>query len=386
MEVQSNTILKAGTHSVDLFSGQSLYSQAREKINVIIKERNLSPGHKLPSIREISSAIGVTRGTAAKAIAQMTNEGIFISKAGKGVYINKSTVTGEPVELQTIYILSAGGSKENAEDYLIHNPFWNQILSGVRTALQNAGSNIRFRFSFLRNFLMEKDATPRGRRWNDIGFMILGDCKPSELQEITQLTNSVVLVHGITRSSLVTSICADCAEGSEMLVDHLVGLGHRRIAFCGVIETQHRVNYEKYKGFRNAMQRNRLPVPDAYCRSCLFGLEEGYRVVQPLLKLPEPPTAIVIFNDETAIGAMRAIRDAGLTIPRDISVTGFDNIATSSYIVPSLTTVSVKMSELGQIGVARLFEVHRSGECEKYMLKPELIVRESTGPVKNGTP
>lgn len=121
--------------------------------------------------------------------------------------------------------------------------------------------------------------------------------------------------------------------------------------------------------------------PDKDCRLCLANMEEGYRTVQPLLAQPDRPTAIMFINDEAAIGALRAIHEAGLRVPQDISVTGFDNIPASRFVTPTLTTVSMPMVEMGRVGVRQLLQAHRTGHAESVVFKSELMVRESTGSI-----
>jgi len=104
-----------------------------------------------------------------------------------------------------------------------------------------------------------------------------------------------------------------------------------------------------------------------------------------LLKLPERPTAVVAHNDLIAIGAMKAFKEAGLRVPEDISVVGFDDIAAASYVQPSLTTIAYPKRQMGRAGIETLLGLLRSEEempAGTLKLPVELIVRASTGPAK----
>jgi len=365
-----------------------LYAQARAKIEEMITERNLSANDQLPTVRQISATIGISRATTSKAIIGMIEEGILAGRQGKGVFLNYRPEQPVRSELKTVYVLSGGKPTFGEfENYLVHTPFWNAIVTGIRQGFAAGHEAIRLRFAMLPQFVAEEDVVPRKRRWDEIGFIIMTDPTPENFEKILRLKTSVVLVHGRRNAESVATINTDFIQGTEMIVDHLVGLGHRNIFFCG--ETQINkyntggIDLGKVAGFRKAMARHGLPADDnRNVRSCPYGTEEGYQAAQMILAQKDRPTALVMGNDELAIGAIRAIREAGLNVPGDISVAGFDNIPIGRFNCPSLTTVATPMQELGRLSVQKLFNVHDGGSPDPVCLKPELIVRESTGPVK----
>jgi LacI family transcriptional regulator len=111
--------------------------------------------------------------------------------------------------------------------------------------------------------------------------------------------------------------------------------------------------------------------------------EIGYRPMQGLLEKTRNFTAIFCFNDIAAIGAIRALKDAGLSVPGDVSVVGFDDIQSAAYSTPSLTTVRQPLTEMGQRGAQVLLERignHDAEHPSEIVMAPELVVRESTGP------
>jgi LacI family transcriptional regulator len=114
--------------------------------------------------------------------------------------------------------------------------------------------------------------------------------------------------------------------------------------------------------------------------------EIGYKPMQSLLERTRAFTAVFCFNDISAIGAIRALKDAGLSVPGDVSVVGFDDILSAAYFTPSLTTVRQPLEQMGRRGAQVLLE--RIADREKkfsgeIVMSPELVVRESTGPAKN---
>ena len=358
---------KAKPAAADFDSVQPLYVRARTKIEELITHSKLSPNDQLPTVRQISADIGISRATVAIAVNRMIDEGVLVARQGKGIYLREPPDAPRVVDLRSVYLLSPGRpSVMGLESYMTHSPFWSQILNGVRQQIQMSGQSIRLRFAFLPDFLDEEDATPRQRRWDDVGFILLQDPDSPELQRLLRLGRSVVQVHGISKSQALTSVSVDCGAATVKLVDHLVSLGHRRIAFCGSVVRRFRhyslVDFEKVRGYWLGLEKNGIRLnPDVYVRDCNFGPEEGYRAIQPLLALPasERPTGVICGNDEIALGAMRAIREAGLSIPEDLSVAGFDNLTMGRFAFPSLTTVALHMEKMGQLAVQKLMEIHR---------------------------
>ena len=171
-------------------------------------------------------------------------------------------------------------------------------------------------------------------------------------------------------------------KGARTAVQHLLSLGHRRIAF---IAGSHRTGQsaERQAGYVEALNDAGIPADPALVVPGFFVQTGGHAATQQLLDLPTPPTAIFAANDEMAFGAIDAIHSRGLRVPDDISVVGFDDIATSSYIHPPLSTMRQPLGELSACAVRELVALieGKGIEPSKTTLPLELIVRESTGPV-----
>jgi LacI family transcriptional regulator len=113
------------------------------------------------------------------------------------------------------------------------------------------------------------------------------------------------------------------------------------------------------------------------------GQASGYASMQKLLALPWPPTAVFAHNDVLAMGAMSAIRQAGLTVPQDMSIVGYDDIIHSAYLNPPLTTVKLPIAEMGRVAGKKILDLIKSGDAfspTTTTLPVELIVRASTAP------
>jgi DNA-binding LacI/PurR family transcriptional regulator len=169
---------------------------------------------------------------------------------------------------------------------------------------------------------------------------------------------------------------------------HLIELGHRKIAYLGN-KLGGRTTEERERGFREEMNAKGLEVPEAYVYLTPQGTPAGgYAGVQYLCSLPELPTAIMCYNDYLAVGVYGALSQAGLRIPQDISVTGFDDITIAPYLIPALTTLRQHKVELGVRAVRMMLEMleqkrDRSDplpEPQKVNIKGELCIRGSTAP------
>lgn len=170
--------------------------------------------------------------------------------------------------------------------------------------------------------------------------------------------------------------------GMRKAVNHLVELGHTHMAF--IAEPAHLSKaYHRVQGYKKALEMHGLQFNNDLIIEGGFRQRSGRLIGAQLLEMPHPPTAIVACNDLLALGAMRAAQERGLTIGRDISITGFDDIVLAEYAHPSLTTVHQPAREIGTMISKMLVKVINGGHLEQsqIILEPELIIRESTGPV-----
>lgn len=181
-----------------------------------------------------------------------------------------------------------------------------------------------------------------------------------------------------------SNIVIDYSTGIDQAIEHLAALGHRRIAFItGPMElSSARV---RYQAFRNSMQRKKLPIDEELVRNGNHRIDGGQAAASQLLQLREAPTAIVCSNDLTAIGAIGTIHQAGLDVPRDISVIGYDDIEISNFTQPPLTTIRVSRSEIATRAFTALYAVSHKGEMQgiAYMIKASLVIRQSTALAKS---
>jgi LacI family transcriptional regulator len=174
------------------------------------------------------------------------------------------------------------------------------------------------------------------------------------------------------------NLYVDNVAASRAAVEHLIGRGHERI---GMIAGQGGPRQARARGYHAALAAHGLPPEEALTRDGDFSEEGGHRAMLSLLDGPRPPTAVFAASDVMAVGALVAIREAGLRVPEDVAVVGFDDIPVARLITPRLTTVAQFQENLGVRAAEMLLErldgkAPEQGRSEE--MPYELIVREST--------
>lgn len=181
--------------------------------------------------------------------------------------------------------------------------------------------------------------------------------------------------------TLVPTVDSDGFGGAIAATEHLLSLGHTRIALLGGREDLDSAR-EREKGFRAAMLAAGVKVDEALVRDSRYDPDVATEVAGDLLALSEPPTAIFAANDITALSAMAVAARRGLSIPGDISIIGFDDIPEASLSHPRLTTVRQPLQAMGAAAMAMLLDIIAGVDREPHIrMDTELIVRESCGPV-----
>ena len=170
------------------------------------------------------------------------------------------------------------------------------------------------------------------------------------------------------------------SRGAARAARHLAELGHRRIAFISGPDT-FRSSHERGRGFAEGLAEHGLVLDPAYVRRAAYTFESGVEAATELLALPQRPTAIFAGNDEMAIGVMKAARDAGLDVPRDLSIVGFDDLPMASRVWPNLTTVRLPIRDMGRMAAEKLTAGLRGLDPATLVqpeVDPSLVVRDST--------
>ncbi len=189
-----------------------------------------------------------------------------------------------------------------------------------------------------------------------------------------------VLIDCLEVTVSIPSVCVDNFKGGYLATAHVAALGHQRIAHIGGAPGQEMARQRK-RGYLQALDDHNL---DYRCVVATpterWDHQAGYQVMQQLLHSAPRPTAVFAASDQMAIGAYRAIAEAGLAVPDDISLVGFDDIDAAAYTAPPLTTIRQPFAELAARAVALLLQIigGERSEDTRVILPPELVVRQST--------
>ncbi|GAB2975683.1 LacI family DNA-binding transcriptional regulator [Saccharothrix stipae] len=175
------------------------------------------------------------------------------------------------------------------------------------------------------------------------------------------------------------SVGADNWSGGLAATRHLLDLGHRRIAVItgatGMLSGRARLD-----GYRAAMDAAGVPVDPEFVREGHFQIVDGLAQTRELLRLPNPPTAVVTGNDGEALGVYQAVYEAGLRIPDDLSVVGFDDLPPAQWMIPALTTIRQPLCEMAGTATGMVIDLAQGRALPQHrlVLSTELVVRAST--------
>lgn len=266
----------------------------------------------------------------------------------------------------------------------IEDPWFVQVLLGIEEELASRDSSLMLgslellgRYDPARVFEWIRDHRVDG--------MILAKTQRRDraiLHAAAEARLPVVAVAPDERLPDVQVLHCNNFEAGILIAEHLVDLGHTRIAFAAgpphSIDSKHRL-----RGVREGLARRKLRLDPALIYSCGgWALEAGTTFGQSLLGRPLPMTAIVFANDALALGFLRVAHERGVRVPQDVSVTGFDGLPLGAISWPSLTTVAQPIRDMGRVACRRLFEaIAQPGAVEQIQFRMTLVPRESSAPV-----
>ena len=189
-----------------------------------------------------------------------------------------------------------------------------------------------------------------------------------------------LILHGRLNGQDLPCVDVDNRAGAYQVVSHLISLGHRRIGFISNAPLSYSGTQDRFAGFKLALAEHDLSYDPDLVGTAAFLPEAGRAAMQQLLDLPERPTAVFAASDVVALGAMSAIHSAGLRIPHDIAVVGFDDIFLAAHAHPPLTTVRVPAYGLGWTAAEVLIAlIEGDDDVSSVTLETELVIRESCG-------
>ncbi|WP_103350163.1 LacI family DNA-binding transcriptional regulator [Amycolatopsis sp. CA-128772] len=259
----------------------------------------------------------------------------------------------------------------------LRNAFFADIVEELDTAAQAAGFDLILNTGG-RSPTRQGNALHNLLSFRPAGIVLLSPVVPAASIQAAAGQCPVVLVSRTIRSSLVDTVNDDGEAGSALAVDHLAGLGHRRIVHLdggGAAGAA-----QRRRGFESAMRRHGLEPIVVRSEHTDIGGENAVRELLAAYPRAELPTGLVSGNDFNAVGAISALEEAGLRVPGDVSVVGYDNTSLAALRHLSLTTVDQPRKDMARLAFAALLERVRGERTEpvRHLLHPSLVVRATT--------
>lgn len=333
----------------------------------------------MTNIKKVSELAGVSTATVSRTlkspdqVSEATREKVLQAVKQAGYRPNWLASSVKSGRSNTIVVLVPN----------LVNPFFMRIIGGIEQAAQENG------FSVL---LGDTQGDPA--REHEYASMVLTNRADGLIQldhsfpfspadaDLAAEIPMVSVCERIAGDKKFPVIQLDNYAASRALAHHVLSYGHQKLAAI-VGQTSSQIYHERLAGIRSVLEEEGIPFADSQITGGAYTIEAGISGVEYLLAQPERPTAIFCFNDDIAIGAIHALKKAGLKVPQDISVVGFDNIKVSAFIDPPLTTIDQPAYDMGRRAVEVLVSQIRHEPLlrNKEVLPYQLIERDSVARV-----
>ena len=361
-----------GRNTMSVKQQDPKYLDLAKQLRADLQTGRLKPGDRLPSFVELRNEHRVSRGTVEKVHALLERDGLIVREQGRGVFVapQRRAVTNG------IIGFSGGGFSEAR-----HSQFWAHLLDGI----QQEGSRRRVQ-------LLLMTETSDHTIWNKIDGLLLSVNDEDVEKNLRNMPDGLPCVSVLHEADAFSHVIVDDYQAAKDATDHLLELGHRKIAH--LISGHERLVEHRLEGYRVSLQESGieaglLDVRRMYLRTGRDSksefAEQGYAAMRKWLQSDWRElgyTAIIAQNDNAAVGAINAFKEAGLRVPEDVSVVGFDGNEMYDYFTPRLTTVEVPVQEIGSTAVRLLVEriAKPDAAIERITAPATLKVGASTGP------
>lgn len=265
-----------------------------------------------------------------------------------------------------------------SKDRLVADAFLPAFLQGITASVNRRNYLLMVQ---LAEAVPSHEAYTRLIREQQVDGLILSGPR-SDDQILDELADDdfPLILHGRLKGSGFPWVDVDNQAAGYQATSHLIGLGHHRIGFISNAPLSYAGAYERFAGYRSALGEHDIPLNQDLVQTAVFVPGSGRAAMQALLSLPKRPTAAFIASDVVAIGAMGAVQAAGLRIPEDMAIVGFDDIFLAADMRPPLTTVRVPAYGLGWTAADVLISLIEGEEdVSSVTLETELVIRESCG-------
>ena len=263
---------------------------------------------------------------------------------------------------------------EPGKKFMFANPFYGEFLSSVEYEARMAGYHVLISGTNVDQSYLEVAQT----RSLD-GIIIVGMYPEAYYEDLKRLAIPVILVDSYCEDLAFHTVSIDDRLGGRLATEYLLAKGHRRIGFASGVIKEKGVNYERYLGYREALQQAQVPFDPALVYSGTVGYEYGLQLGEELGKDSHAPTALFASADILAVGLIRGLKKTGKEVPEDLSVIGFDDSWIAENCDPALTTIRQNVSQKGAKAAHLIIEERKGsyGEKQKVVLPVTLVERSS---------
>lgn len=344
------------------------HTQVYERIRRQIDSGGLKIGDKLPSYSEMRREYGVHTNTSEKVFARLEVEGLIERQNGVGIYVADRAPRNPRSATLTVGLSGLGFGFASLSSY------WSDLNEGIRFAAEQSGVRLAF--------LNKQDTIG----WHETDGVILCEFDGNKYPRFVPAGKPCVSI--LSSFPGMASVSVDDHACGQILTDHLLSLGHRRIAYLH--GQWGKVSVGRYRGYKDAYLKHGLEKSPLWSRKLTGQYEYGTDFVRSghdsmaqWLRdgwLGLGCTALLTHNDETAIGAIKALHEAGLKVPGDVSVAGIDGMSIGAYLTPSLTTIELPLRDVGRLAMEKVLSQIADGKIsdDRTVLPVRLRVNQSS--------
>lgn len=360
-----------------------VYRQVTEILRGLVLDGEYRPGERIESDRALAERFGVARLTMRKAIKELVDQGVLVRGRGKqGTSVSPDPPILHPQEPAE----SANLGLCFLDLYRSTHPYFSRLTKALTDYCDRAGVPFTVCVVHASDIFYRRDVpVVRAIREGSVrGLLLAGRMSIEDIYALRILRVPHVWINHELASESIPATLADYADGAFSAVSHLLELGHRRIALL-LGTPRNRASYLSAAGYRLGLRSGGIEFEPRLVVQGSFVEESGYQMAREVLSHEPRPTALFAADDLIACGAMKAAHELDLRIPEDISIVGYGNLVSPYATAPSLTTLEIHLEEMA-VAAAELLENICSGhtiEDAQRVFRPDLIVRESTGPARN---
>ncbi|WP_321845290.1 LacI family DNA-binding transcriptional regulator [Paraburkholderia bannensis] len=330
-----------------------------------------------PTLADVAERAGVSQMTASRAlngrtgVSRETRDEVLRIAADIGYVVNRTAQKLSGGRNGIIGIMTP----------TLDTQFSNELILGASRAARAAGCEVLV-YTVSDDSHSHEELIKLVRQFSD-GLLVILPRETMNLDALAAARVPVVVIDQRGTLNRFPSVSVDNYGGACMAVEHLVSLGHQRIAFLGSDEAIEGVR-DRQRGYHDTLARHGLARDPALVASSDLSKMTVFEVASSLLKSAQPPTAIFAANDQSAFGAIAAVREAGLRVPDDISVVGFDDIPMAAQFHPALTTVRQPFQQMSSSAVSALLAQIEGSDAlaQRTTFPAELVVRQSAAQVQ----